>query len=76
MNTSIVHLKDMISNHIVTNPNGLNHVLEWTINALMKVDQLDFLNDQLTGFLWFIQANIRIFFQIIDFLLRRQIHVK
>ena len=27
MNTSIVHLKDMISNHIVTNPNGLSHVL-------------------------------------------------
>jgi len=49
MNTSIVHLKDMISNHIVTNPNGLNHVLEWTINALMKVEQLDFLIDQPTG---------------------------
>lgn len=45
MNTSIIHLKDMISNHVLTHPNGLHHVLEWTINALMKVEQGEFLSE-------------------------------
>lgn len=43
MNTSIVHLKDMISNHILSNPNGLTHILEWTVNAMMKMEQTEFL---------------------------------
>lgn len=39
----------MISNHIVSKPNGLNQVLEWTINALMKVEQLEFLSGTVMG---------------------------
>lgn len=43
MNISILHLKDMITNHVLSNPNGLTHILEWTIHEMMKMVQTEFL---------------------------------